>query len=162
MLSRCGLCGISGWLRMLSDDKQRIRSDRSWLLFPYAMNPSDLSCNKHRRCEKLYTYCKHLQYLLYKRTTIFHVIIPLFLWNYKDSAPWRWSSIIILCIISFFPATVCNMYSKGSLVVLTFLLISLRLSFTKSATLPRKTVDTRVQSDTAPWLTKGIIPSVRD
>lgn len=31
MLSRCGLCGISGWLHMLSDDKQRIRSDRSWL-----------------------------------------------------------------------------------------------------------------------------------
>lgn len=31
MLNRCGLCGISGWLHMLSDDRQRIRSDRSWL-----------------------------------------------------------------------------------------------------------------------------------
>lgn len=29
MLNRCGLCGISGWLHMLSDDKQWIRSDRS-------------------------------------------------------------------------------------------------------------------------------------
>lgn len=31
MLSRCALCGISGWLNKLSDDKQRIGSDHSWL-----------------------------------------------------------------------------------------------------------------------------------
>lgn len=31
VLNRCGLCGISGWLHMLSDDKRQIRWNRSWI-----------------------------------------------------------------------------------------------------------------------------------